>query len=532
MRIRKTKITTNKSHTSDKPLIALIYCRVSSDRQKNEGHGLEGQEQRCREFARKKGWEVEKVFSDSFTGGGDFMKRPAMSALLSHIDKHPYRSYAVVFDDLKRFARDTESHLKLRVAFKMRGVELGCPNFSFTDSPEGKFIETIIAAGGELEKEQNKRQVIGRQTSRLEAGYWTFPSKKPYKMVDDPVHGKVLKPQYPQATILKEAFEGFANGTFARKIDVCRFLVEKRYWSKQSPERYIEKLTLLLKDVLFAGYIEWPAWEISRRKGHHEGIISLDTYNAIQKRLNNEGLIKSTRTDTTEDFPMRGLCICSYCEKHITAGWSKGRNGRHGYYFCQNKECEQNRKSIRKSKFEKDFEEELKKQHLKPEVSILFQKVFDYVWEDEATKDKATVKQNIKLREDLEGKIGKLTEFVIDSKSQEVRAAYEKQIESISKQLNELESVDWSESLDMDIPYRTAIAKATTFLENPYKIWHVSSVEEKHRLFNFIFQQKLPYDIKYGYRTNKLSSSVRLFEQFATSNTQLVEMEGIEPSSI
>lgn len=43
---------------------ALVYCRVSTKRQKEEGHGLDSQEHRCRQYAAAKGYEVEAVFPD------------------------------------------------------------------------------------------------------------------------------------------------------------------------------------------------------------------------------------------------------------------------------------------------------------------------------------------------------------------------------------------------------------------------------------------------------------------------------------
>ncbi|MCZ4269072.1 recombinase family protein [Rhodobacteraceae bacterium G21628-S1] len=55
---------------------ALIYCRVSSSKQRLEGSGLESQEQRCRAYADEKGYDVEAVFPDDVSGGGDFMRRP------------------------------------------------------------------------------------------------------------------------------------------------------------------------------------------------------------------------------------------------------------------------------------------------------------------------------------------------------------------------------------------------------------------------------------------------------------------------
>src|SRR3989344_6388438 len=124
----------NKQKEQGKNLRAIIYCRVSSDRQKNEGHGLESQEHRCREHAKSNGYEVETVFKDSFTGGGDFWDRPGMSALLNYIDSRPHQSYVVIFDDLKRLARDTVFYLKLRLEFDKRNEKVESTNFNFEDT--------------------------------------------------------------------------------------------------------------------------------------------------------------------------------------------------------------------------------------------------------------------------------------------------------------------------------------------------------------------------------------------------------------
>ncbi len=70
----------------------LIYCRVSSKKQLN-GQGLDSQEHRCRQYAMAKDYEVEAVFPDDVTGGGDFMKRSGMVALLNHLDEHAYNDY-------------------------------------------------------------------------------------------------------------------------------------------------------------------------------------------------------------------------------------------------------------------------------------------------------------------------------------------------------------------------------------------------------------------------------------------------------
>lgn len=174
---------------------AVIYCRVSSTKQKTEGSGLESQEHRCRQYAEARGFEVEAVFPDDASGGGDFMKRPGMVNLLRYIDAQPDKNYVVIFDDLKRFARDTEFHIKLRREFQQRDARIECLNFKLDDTPEGKFVETIFAAQGELEREQNRRQVIQKMKARVEKGYYVFHPPIGYRYEKDRTHGKLLGPQ-------------------------------------------------------------------------------------------------------------------------------------------------------------------------------------------------------------------------------------------------------------------------------------------------------------------------------------------------
>ena len=509
---------------------AIIYCRVSSERQKNEGHGLESQEQRCKVYAKDKGYDVVQVYKDSASGGGDFMNRPAMAEMIRYIDSKPFNSYVVIFDDLKRFARDTEFHLKLRASFSARNVIPKCLNFNFEDTPESRYVETLFAATNELEKEQNRRQVIQKQKARLELGYWAFGTKRGYEMLQDPVHGKLLTALEPDASILKEAFEGYANGRFLHKVDACSFLVEKEFWTKQKPERYIDKLTYMLEDPLYAGFIDYPVWEVERRKGHHKGIISIEVFDAIQRRLNQNSKGKRVRVDVSDTFPLRGLLVCDSCQKPLTGAISSGRSAKYPYYRCQNKECEFGKTSINANEVHKAFDVLLSKQGLKKDVSKVLLEIFDRTWRDELSllKKTETTKQN-KVSV-LEQKISQVTDLAINAKSQKVREVYEKQIEGYADQITEFETVSLGE-IDFNVPYRTALEKATKLLESPYKIWSSVDTREQQKLFYFIFDERLSYSKKAGYRTDNLPSAVRLFEDFVISNSQDVEMAGIEPAS-
>lgn len=76
----------------------IIHCRISSKKQKSQGSGLDSQEHRCRMHA-------------------------------------PSKVY-----------HDTIFHWKLRYELAAYGARIECLNFNFEDTPEGEFVETIVAA--------------------------------------------------------------------------------------------------------------------------------------------------------------------------------------------------------------------------------------------------------------------------------------------------------------------------------------------------------------------------------------------------
>ena len=202
--------------------IALIYARVSTTKQDPKSQLI-----RCENHCKQKGYTIEKSFEDKYTGGGNFLDRPAMRELLDYAKQNPHKSYVVVFDDLKLFARDTKFHIELRTTFEANGLIPECLNYNFDESPEGRFAETIFAAQNELERHQNRRQVIQKQRARLLAGYNSFNAPRGYtKVRKDPKHGTIDKPN-ADAKAMTKALRGFAYGELHSRLDVAIFLKQK-----------------------------------------------------------------------------------------------------------------------------------------------------------------------------------------------------------------------------------------------------------------------------------------------------------------
>jgi len=255
----------------------------------------------------------------------------------------------------------------------------------------------------------------------------------------------------------------------------------------------------------------------------------VDIFELNQKRIKKEDTGKRIRVDISQDFPLRGLLNCDYCDKHLTAGNSKGRPKNYGYYICHNKECCMYGKSLNKKDVETRFVKCLKKHKLKSEVDPLINIIFERAWNEEIKYYETNIEQRKKEVSVIDEKIRQLSERAVNAKSEALVEVYEKQIEELLEQKSQIDTQGFA-SADLDIPYRTALDKATTLLKSPYKIWTKLDVFEQHKLFFFIFDEKLPYNKMEGYRTDKIPSAIRLFEEFVTTNSQDVEMAGIEPA--
>ncbi len=213
--------------------------------------------------------------------------------------------------------------------------------------------------------------------------------------------------------------------------------------------------------------------------------------------------------------PFSGLIVCDGCGLHLTAAWSKKT---FAYYVCHTKSCECYGKSIRRKDVEEQFSEVLKSNTLKSEVAVLVEVVFERVWKQEVQNIKDSEVRNIHKRKELEARAVQLTDAIFSSKSLQVKSVYETQLDDVAMKIEALDTISVTNT-DLSVPYRTALDKAVTLLKSPYDIWITLDIYEQHRLFYFIFEEKLSYNQKTGYRTEKSSSAVRLFEDFAGVNS-------------
>ena len=515
---------------------ALLYCRVSSKAQL-KGDGLNSQEFRCREYALERGYEVEAVFPDSQTAKGDFMDRPGMVALLAYLDAQQGNEYVVIFDDLKRFARDTEFHLNLRRVLGDRNASVECLNFKFEDTPEGRFIETVIAAQGQLDREQNARQTRQKSEARLMQGFWVFAAPKGYKYVQAKNGGKVLIRDEPLASIVQEFLNGYAAGRFASVTEICRHLEAIPEYPKHTPAGGVRTQAIIdiLKNPIYAGQIDAKCWGI-KSQGQHEPLISLETFHRIQTRMNSRGFTMA-RKDTHEDFPLRGSVACSSCGKPLTGGWAKGSARHYAYYWCRGTSCKLKGKTIPRDKIEGEFAGLLRALSPTKVVLDVFHDLMKARWDQRGNELGQRKNEIAKEARDIESEIASLVSRIVATKNPRVAAAFEERIEEL--QLQKQVIAEKAMNLGKPImPFDDLFEHAVRFISSPKKLWDSGELALRRLVIRLTFSEHLQYALGKGFEhpryagpfniINDLEGKMSQFSNDFTRSCKMVPLARLE----
>ena len=497
------------------PIQAIIYCQVSSKGQETDGHGLESQETRCRQHAQMKGYEVAAVFPDTMTGGGDFMKRPGMVALLSFIDAQPDENFIVIFDDLKRASRDTRAFLDLRDAFRLRNVTVECLNFQLDDTPEGEFLETIFAAQGQLERKQNGRQVAQKMKARMENGYWVHDAPVGYRYDKVKGRGKMLFPNPPLDHIVREAFEGFASGRFQTQAEVRRFFESfPDFPRNRKGEIPQQRVTDVLTNPIYTGHICSQNYKIHWLKAQHEPLATIETFDKVQERR--QGVAKAPkRKNIGNDFALRGFVCCADCGVPYRSSWAKGRDRRYPYYLCQTKGCDSYGKSIARYKIEGDVGALIKSLQPSEGLFTLATAMFRHAWDARANQAKEMIQAGKREIAKLDRQIDTLLDRIVQASNARVISTYEMKIADLEREKLVL-AEKLANQAEPPGAFEEKLEPVLTFLASPWKLWETGQVNLRRTVLKLVFADRLECCRISGPRTAKIAMPFKALEAVYT----------------
>lgn len=507
----------------------VIYCRVSSVKQTTKGSGLQGQERSCRDYAERRGYQVVEVFRDVISGA--FAERPGIKELESFLLSVAAEDYVVVVYDISRVARDIFAHAALRSLIGSTGAALESPTVKFGDDASSRFAEYIQALSAQFERERIVETGQSRSRSRLLNGYWVFPVPKGYRYERGVGGGKIVVRDEPLATIVQEALNGFATGRFQSPVEVKRFLEAKPEFPKikGKNEIKIDVVSRMLRNVLYAGYLEQSKapWNIPLTKARHEALISYQTFETIQSRLEGRA-VAPARSNIKRDFVLSGLMECETCGRGITYCWARSGTGRkYPYYFCPNKDCPDGGKSIRRGKLEHQLEGILAQLSPSKEVFEVAEQVFRSAWDSRVAN---STKEAARLRArstQIDKDIGKLVQLITENPTGPVVEDYENRIADLHAE----RAVVDEQAKNLELPvasFEQMFELSMDFLASPCKIWKSGDYVLRRLVLRLVFPQRIKFNRKDRLRTPETTFPFRVLRFLEQAEIRLVGPAGFK----
>lgn len=312
----------------EKRIRVVIYIRVSTREQSEEGYSIGEQQDRLLKYCEAMGWEVVKIYIDpGYTGSN--IDRPGLQSMIHDIEEGGIDK--VVVYKLDRLSRSQFDTLYLiNKVFLANNCDFTSSTESFdTSTPFGRAMLGILAVFAELEREKIRERMLDGKLGKAKEGYWQPAGHIPIGY--DYIPGSGLKINKYEAMQVEEIFDLFLKGERIRGIE--RIMREKGFSHKHG--KWLDRsVRNVLQNVIYTGKNKFKG---NIYQGTHDAIISQEDFDKVQEIYKNRYLDNKRSSSYKVNSYLGGLLHCAHCggrlQKH-SAGRIRKDGTRVRYYGC------------------------------------------------------------------------------------------------------------------------------------------------------------------------------------------------------
>ncbi len=147
---------------------AVIYCRVSTDKQEQDGESLDYQEEKCKQYAELHDVEIVLILREAKSGFIHYSLREKLT-LARQFVRDGMADMIIVFD-LRRFSRNFVHSAMIFEEIESNGGEIVSVSENIDNSLTGRLIRSILAWSAESEREKIVEYANRRWQTRVEVG--------------------------------------------------------------------------------------------------------------------------------------------------------------------------------------------------------------------------------------------------------------------------------------------------------------------------------------------------------------------------
>jgi len=449
---------------------AVIYARVSSRQQEEEGFSIPAQLKLLRDYASQSGLAVKQEFVDVETA--KTTGRPGFAEMVDFLADHADQCRIILVEKTDRLYRNLRDYVTLdELDIEIHFVK---ENFVLSDDSRSteKFMHGIKVLMAKNYVDNLSEEASKGMREKAEQGTW--PSWAPIGYINVKIgdsRGIAIDPQ--RADVIREMFEWYAAGDCSleevRDRAVAAGLTTRR--GRPPAKSTVERI---LKSPFYIGRFRWAG---RLYEGDHPPLVSIDLFQRVQEafRKGNHPVREKKRS-----FAYTGLIKCAHCGCSITAGTHKGK---YVYYRCTGARGDCNTPLIREDRLEELLGGLVQRVYIDDETIEWIVTTLKESHRDEKAYHDAQISR-------LQGQVRKLQD--------RLDAAYEDKLDGdISEEFWRRKSQEWrSHQLELQRTveahqsanqlYLDAGVKILRLSQQAYPLWLSQPQMEKRKLLNLL----------------------------------------------
>ncbi|MFO0640672.1 MAG: recombinase family protein [Polyangiaceae bacterium] len=195
------------------PTIAVAYCRVSTDRTRQE-LGEAGQRAAIEAWSKREGVTIAAWYSEEVSGGAALDKRPVLLEALAATAAHG--AGLLVVSRIDRFSREPLTAALAEAELLRHGASLAVADGAGSgDDPTGQLVRGILFSVARFEKAMIRARIKAALAVKKARGELTGTAPYGFRVGAD---GKTLEPDEREAAVLAEVREMRASGLAVRAV--------------------------------------------------------------------------------------------------------------------------------------------------------------------------------------------------------------------------------------------------------------------------------------------------------------------------
>ena len=496
----------------------VIWTRVSTKYQEENGGSLQTQKEICKEYADRNGYQVLEYFGgkhESAATPGDMIK-----TMVRFVKRTPTVS-TILVSEFDRFSRLAWQAIKMLHDMRALGIVVIATKIGLdTRTKEGMMWAQNSLSAAEWDNQNRTDKFVSGKEQCLRAGAWVLKAPLGYFKV-----GKSRTTECrlnDKGILIAKAFkwklQGLPGVEILAKLKARGFpLTDKRlHW--------------ILTNPFYAGKIVSKATSGEMIDGNIEPAVSYANFLRVQEILSGR-TGKYVQAKQKPDLPLTkhvfcaldGTAFTSYTKHKLAGGVPK----EYGYYKCNHAGCGTN---VPAKQMHERFERLLQRFNLNPEVLSRFESLlrnsmqsYSEQAQQEQTllKKRMTETENAIQRLKVRLALGEIPSDVYEAGMQELQAR---------KDTYTLEMEQWNVKISN---CSQMIPKIIVTASNISSLWKSGNLEIKRRIQNLVFPEGILWDKGISdYRTPKTGGFFEIMGRFSDTYIKTKETSPCELVSL